>query len=146
MHVDTAQVLVNQLAKVGVKATIRQVDWATWLSDVYRGRKYEATIVSLDASIVSPRGFLDRYLSDAGSNFVNFASATFDQTYNAALAEIDETKRVALYKQAERVLSDEAASIFIQDIVGFWAFRKGFAGVVHYPAYVFDVSTIYRTR
>jgi peptide/nickel transport system substrate-binding protein len=146
MHVDTAQVLVNQFAKAGVKAAIRQVDWATWLSDVYRDRRYEATIISLDSATVSPRGFLDRYLSTAGSNFVNFASVVFDQTYGAALAELDEPRRIALYKQAERVLSDEAASVYIQDIVGFWAFRKGFAGVINYPAYVFDVSTIYRTR
>jgi peptide/nickel transport system substrate-binding protein len=146
MHVDTAQVLVNQLAKVGVQARIRQVDWATWLSDVYRGRKYEATIVSLDSAIVSPRGFLDRYVSSAGSNFVNFNSVAFDAVYSAALAELDEARRVALYKQAARVISEEAASVYIQDIAGFWAFRKGFAGVVHYPTYVFDVSTIYRTR
>jgi len=146
MHIDTAQVVVNQLAKVGVKATIRQVDWATWLSEVYQKRNYAATIISLDASFISPRGFLDRYLSGSGSNFVNFNSAAFDQAYQDALKELDEAKRIALYKKAQRVLSDEAASVYIQDIMGFWAFRKGFAGVVHYPAYVFDVSTIYRTR
>jgi peptide/nickel transport system substrate-binding protein len=146
MHVDTAQVLVNQLAKVGVRATIRQVDWATWLTDVYRDRQYQATVISLDASFMSPRGFLDRYRSSASSNFVNFQDATFDQVYGEAITEVDEAKRIALYKEAQRIISDNAVSVYLQDIVGFQAFRKGFAGFVSYPLYVFDVSTIYRTR
>jgi peptide/nickel transport system substrate-binding protein len=145
MHVDTAQVLVNQLAKAGVKATIRQLDWAAWLTDVYRGRQYQATVVSLDASFMSPRGFLDRYRSDAGSNFIGFQNADFDQVYSEAVTEVDEERRIALYKEAQRIISDNAASVYIQDILEFKAFRKGFAGFVTYPLYVFDVSTIYRT-
>jgi peptide/nickel transport system substrate-binding protein len=146
MHVDTAQVLVNQLARVGVKVTIRQIDWATWLSDVYRGRQYQATVISLDASFMSPRGFMDRYRSSASSNFVSFQNAAFDEVYSAAISEPDATRRIALYKEAQKVISDNAVSVYIQDIVEFKAFRKGFAGFVSYPLYVFDVSPIYRTR
>lgn len=146
MHVDTTQVLVNQLAKVGVKASIQQVDWATWLTDVYRGRQYQATVISLDASFMSPRGFLDRYRSSASSNFISFQDATFDQVYGQAITEVDEAKRIALYKETQRIISDNAASVYIQDILEFKAFRKGFAGFVSYPLYVFDVSTIYRTQ
>ncbi|MDR2417451.1 MAG: ABC transporter substrate-binding protein [Treponema sp.] len=146
MHVDTAQVLVNQLAKVGVETTIRQVDWATWLTDVYRGRQYQATVISLDASVMSPRGFLDRYRSSASSNFVSFQDPTFDQVYGEAITEVDEAKRSALYKESQRIISDNAVSVYLQDITEFKAFRKGFAGFVSYPLYVFDVSTIYRTR
>jgi peptide/nickel transport system substrate-binding protein len=60
MHVDTAQVLVNQLGKIGVAATIKQVDWATWLSEVYQGRRFQATIISLDSNSISPRSCLSR--------------------------------------------------------------------------------------
>ena len=37
-HVDTAQVIVEQLQAVGITAKINQVEWNTWLEDVYRGR------------------------------------------------------------------------------------------------------------
>ncbi|MDR3335325.1 MAG: ABC transporter substrate-binding protein [Treponema sp.] len=147
MHVDTAQVLVNQLGAIGITATIRLVDWATWLSDVYRGRHYQATIISLDAPNVSPRSFLSRYRSDANNNFVNFHSPAFDQVYDAVLIEPDEGKRVALYQEAQRILSEEAASVYIQDIMHFNTFSKGaFGGVVNYPLYVFDASTIYSIK
>ncbi len=36
-HMDTAQVLVQQLAAVGVRATIQPIEWESWISDVYTG-------------------------------------------------------------------------------------------------------------
>ncbi|MDR0562244.1 MAG: ABC transporter substrate-binding protein [Spirochaetaceae bacterium] len=147
IHIDTGQVLVNQLERIGITATIKLVDWASWLSGVYRERRYEATIISLDAYTVSPRGFLDRYLSDAGSNFVNFSSPRYDEIYDKALHETQETARIELYKQAQRIISEEAASVYLQDIWGFRVFPKGrFGGAVNYPLYVIDFSTVYRTQ
>ncbi|MDR1949186.1 MAG: ABC transporter substrate-binding protein [Spirochaetaceae bacterium] len=146
MHVDTAQVIVNQLAKIGVTASIKLVDWATWLEDVYFGRHYQATIISLDAPQVSPDSFLSRYRSDSESNFVNFKSPAFDRVYDAARTEVDETNRIRLFKEAQRLISEEAASVYIQDILGFRVFVKGYAGVVNYPLYVFDLSVIYKTK
>jgi peptide/nickel transport system substrate-binding protein len=146
MHVDTAQVIVNQLAKIGVSVTIRLVDWPTWLQDIYQGRQYEATIISLDAPTISPRGFLARYHSANRSNFVNFRSPAYDRVYDAALTEADEQKRTELYKQAQRIISEEAAGVYIQDIVGFWAFPRNYGGFVSYPLYVLDFAAIYRTE
>jgi peptide/nickel transport system substrate-binding protein len=143
MHVDTAQVLVNQLARIGIAVNIKQVDWATWLSDVYRGRNFQATIISLDSNSISPRSFLARYRSDAGSNFINFNNAAFDSLYDSILVELDDAKRTALYKSAQKLISDNAASVYIQDILGFKVLPKGrFSGVVNYPLFVIDFSTI----
>jgi peptide/nickel transport system substrate-binding protein len=147
MHVDTAQVIVNQLSRIGINASIKLVDWATWLSETYRGRNYQATIISLDANNVSPRSFLSRYLSDSESNFINYRSEAFDRIYNAAQAEADGGKRAALYRDAQKRISDDAASVYIQDILGFRAFPRGrFAGTRNYPLYVEDFSAIYRIK
>ena len=144
MHIDTAQVIVNQLTAAGILATIQLVDWGTWLSEVYSARKYKATIISLDAANVSPRSFLSRYLSGSSSNFINYKSPDFDRIYNAALSEHNEARRISLYKECQRIISAEAASVYIQDIIGFRAFSAGrFAGIVNYPLYVIDFSTIY---
>ncbi|MDR2246188.1 MAG: ABC transporter substrate-binding protein [Treponema sp.] len=146
MHVDTAQVIVNQLAKIGVTAAIKLVDWPAWLSDVYQGRQYEATIISVDAPTISPRGFLARYHSANRGNFVNFKSPAYDEVYDAALTEIDEAVRVERYKEAQRILSAEAASVYIQDIIGFRAFPKNAGGFVKYPLYVLDFAPVYKTN
>ena len=145
MHVDTAQVIVSQLGDAGINGTIRLVDWATWLSEVYRGRNYQTTIISLDAGNVSPRSFLSRYLSGDDANFVNFKNPDYDRVYSAALVERDGEKRIALYREAQRIISDNAASVYIQDILGFRAFSAGrFGGTVNYPLYVIDFAPMYR--
>jgi len=145
MHVDTAQVIVGQLTKIGVDASIKLVDWATWLSDVYRHRQYQATIISLDGENVSPRSFLSRYHSSAGDNFINFANADFDRVYEAALSEIDNEKRAQLYREAQRIIAASAASVYIQDIFYLKAFRTGtYGGVLDYPLYVIDFASMYR--
>ncbi|MCL2179772.1 MAG: ABC transporter substrate-binding protein [Treponema sp.] len=144
MHVDTAQVIVNQLERIGVNASIRLVDWNTWLSNVYRGRNYQATIVSLDSPNVSARSFLNRYLSNNSGNFINFSSADYDRVFNSALSETDPEKRKTFYKQAQRIIAENAASVYLQDILYFTALKGGsFAGVLDYPLYVIDFSSIY---
>jgi peptide/nickel transport system substrate-binding protein len=144
MHVDTAQVIADQLSKIGIDVSIRLVEWAVWLSDVYHERKYQATIISLDSPVVSPRSFLSRYSSDDSRNFINYSSADFDRVFGAILVETNEDKRIALYKEAQRIISADAASVYIQDILAFRAFRKGlYGGVLNYPLYVNDFAAIH---
>jgi len=145
MHVDTAQVIVNQLQKIGVDASIKLVDWPTWFSEVYRGRQYQATIISLDSPVVSPRNFLARYRTGNSGNFINFSNAQYDRIFDSSLGETDETRRIRLYKDAQRVAAENAASVFIQDILYYKAFRaNAYAGVLNYPLLIVDFSSIYR--
>jgi peptide/nickel transport system substrate-binding protein len=133
---------------VGIKATIRLTDWSSWLSDVYRGRKFEATIISFDGSSVplSPRSFLGRYVSSSGSNFINFNNADYDRVYNAALLESDSANRTALYREIQHIISEHAASVYIQDIMSFKVFAVGFSGALNYPLNALDFSTIVKTN
>jgi peptide/nickel transport system substrate-binding protein len=147
MHVDTAQVIVNQLEQIGIKTSIKLVDGASWLTDIYFGRQYQATIISLDSQNVSPRSFLSRYRSGSSDNFINFSSMDFDKIYDNILAETNETTRIQFYKQAQFAVVENAASVFLQDIFYFKVFRGGrFSGVLNYPLYVIDFSTIYITE
>lgn len=144
VHVDTAQVIVNQLAKVGITMKIQEVDWPTWLEKVYTNRDYEATIISVDGSIASPTAFLARYVSTAHNNFVNFNSADFDAVYAKAVAAVDQAERVQLFKEAQKVISDEAASVYIQDISNILVYTSAFTGFKDYPLYAVDFAAIAR--
>jgi len=139
VHVDTAEVIINQLKKVGITATIKQVDWPTWLSEVYKNRNYEGTIISIDSPTLSAKGFLSRYSSTSSSNFINYNNKKYDELFSKAVAELDENKRIDLYKQAQKLLSDDGASVYIQDIASLTVLKKGFSGLTSYPLYVFDV-------
>jgi peptide/nickel transport system substrate-binding protein len=141
-HVDTAQVLSEQLKSIGVTAKIQEVEWNSWLQDVYSDRNYEATVVGVDASTLAASSLLARYVSDAGRNFVNFNSAAYDEAYANAQSTSDDAAKTGYYKECLKILSEEAASVYIQDLPEFVAVNKKYTGYVFYPLYVQDISKI----
>ena len=140
-HVATAQVLVQQLAKVNVKMNIQLIEWSTWLSEVYKERNFEATVVGLDAAL-APSDMLKRYQSTASNNFLNYSDAEFDKRYNTAKNSTDMTEKINEYQEAQRILTEDAASVYLQDPAKYVAIKKDLTGFVFYPVYVLDMSTI----
>lgn len=141
-HIDTAQVLLEQLKRIGVDASIELIEWDTWLSDVYADRNYEATVIGVDASTLTAPALLGRYVSTASNNFVNFSSEAYDEAYAQAQASVDDAEKTQYYKQCEQILSEECASVYIQDLAEFVAVRKNYSGYEFYPLYVQDFSKL----
>lgn len=142
-HVNTAVVLAEQLKAVGITAQIQQVDWNTWLTEVYGNRDFEATVVGFDASTLSASSLLARWVSDNGKNMINYNNADYDTAFAAAQASIDDQERTELYKQCLQILSDTAANVYLQDLADFVAIRPDLEGFQFYPLYVMDMSTIH---
>ena len=144
-HIDTAQVIVEQLKEVGVTAEIQLVEWGTWLSDVYAGRQFQSTVVGVDASTMTARALLERFTSTAGNNFINYNNADYDALFQQAVSSADDAAQTAAYKQALANLTENAANVYIQDLADLVAVRKGLEGVRFYPIYVLDLSGIHYT-
>lgn len=144
-HVDTAQVIAQQLEKIGIKVKIETVEWAVWLDRIYKGRDYDLTIIGLDGKL-NPYDILNKYLSDARNNFFNYKSEAFDETLKAAVKEIDDAKQVELYKKAQTILAQDAAAVYIMDPNLNVALSNKLAGYKQYPLYVQDLSTVYFTE
>ena len=142
-HIDTAQVLVEQFKKIGVNASIKSVEWDTWLSETYVGRNYQATVIGLDASELTASSLLDRYVSTSDKNFINFKSENFDKEYSLAKSTVDDVEQTTHYKKCLEVLADEAASVYIEDLPTFVAIRNTIGGYEFYPLYVQDFSKLY---
>lgn len=142
-HVDTAQVIVEELKNIGVNATIKPVEWSVWLEETYSNRNYQATVVGVDASNLSARAMLERFTSAADNNFINFKDEKYDEIFKKAIAETDEEKQTELYKELEGILTERAANVYIQDLANMVAVSDNYDGYVFYPLYVQDMSTIY---
>ena len=142
-HMDTAEVLVQQLAQIGVNATIEPIEWESWVSDVYAGRQFQSTVVGVDASTMTARALLERFTSTYGKNFINYSNADYDALFQQVLTTYDDAAQTALYKDMERNLTENAANVYIQDLADLVAVRKGLEGVTFYPIYVLDLATIH---
>jgi peptide/nickel transport system substrate-binding protein len=142
-HIDTAQVLVEQLKAIGVDAQINLVEWDSWLSDVYADRNFESTVVGVDASSLTAGALLSRFVSDASNNFINYNNADYDAAYQRAVSTTDDEEKTAAYKECETILSEDAANVYIQDLAEFVAINKKYAGYEFYPLYVQDLAKLY---
>jgi peptide/nickel transport system substrate-binding protein len=145
-HVDTAQVLVEQLKAAGINATIKLVDWKTWLSDVYTNRNFQSTVVGVDAANMTARALLERFTTDNEGNFINYSNQDYDALFQKALAEKDDAKRTDLYKQMEKNLTEHAANVYLQDLADLVAIRTDLAGYQFYPIYVMDLANVHYVK
>ena len=141
-HVDTAQVIAEQLKAVGINAKVEMVEWATWYSEVYKGEKYQGTIIGLDSNL-APSDILRFYPSTSSKNFMNYSSAQFDEVYAKAGMEADDAKKVAYYKDLQRMLTEDAAAVFVQNPALTVAVSNKLDGYTFYPVFVQEMATMY---
>ena len=119
--------------------------WTSWLNDTYIGRDFQATLVGVDASYLTARAMLERFTSTADDNFINYNNPEYDQLFQQAITSTDDETQTQLYKQMERVLTETAANVYLQDLANFVAMNKDLGGLEFYPVYVLDLSTVYYT-
>lgn len=144
-HVDTAQVISEQLKQVGIRATLKQIEWSSWLEDVYNNAKYEATIIGLTGKL-DPHEVLGRYESTYAKNFYKFSNSEFDALIEQARTELDETARADLYKQAQELLTEQAVAVFIMDPSRNVAMKQNLQGFKMYPVQKYDFAAMYFTE
>ena len=142
-HVDTALVLSQQLAAVGITAEVQEVPWENWVQDIYKGRQYEATVSGIAASDMTAREMLQRYTTDHSKNFINFSDAEFDSVVEQAMTTLDMEEQVALYQRAQEILNEQVGSLWLQDLCDLVVMDRRLDGMVFYATYVLDMSTIY---
>ena len=141
-HVDTAQIISEQLKKIGIKVEIELVEWATWLEKVYKNADYEATIIGL-SGMLDPNDILVRYTSYYSRNFVRYDNDEYDRLISSAILETDDVRRAEMYKEAQKVILEDAGSVFICDPNQNIVCRKDLKGYVAYPVPFTDISKLY---
>ena len=95
---------------LGVEVEIQQVEWATYLEDLNK-QKYQAFAgLGWEADYPDPQDFLDiLFHSNSSLNHGGFSNVEVDALLEEARVEPDAVKRVALYRDAERLIVEGAA-------------------------------------
>lgn len=138
---ETCEMIVSDLAEVGITATIETVDNATFNASMgnrstpgedfpwgmfFMG--YGAGTADCDEGLrriweTSPDG-------NNNNNYGWYSNAEVDRLLNAAAVEMDETARLDLYKQAQQILYiDDPAAVWTNDRFNIWATTSKVEGV-----------------
>ena len=95
---------------LGIEIEIQQVEWATYIQDLHRGRLQAWSGLSWQADYPDPQTFIDvLFRSDSGINYGGYANPRVDEYVVAAQTEQDTAKRAGLYNDAEQIVVSEAA-------------------------------------
>lgn len=144
-HVDSAQIIADELSQVGINVTLNQVEWSTWLQDVYKGGNFQATVIGFDGTL-APSDWLKKYVTDDAKNFMHYSNTEYDDVFNTAYTTVDDDVKVENYKKAQMILAEDAAAVYIEDPANLVAISKKFGGYTFYPTAAEDMSLLYQVE
>lgn len=105
-----AEVIQESFSKIGVKAKIQSVDWATYLEQAGKG-EFDAYMLGWTGDNGDADNFLYTLLDKDSIGSNNYSYYSNDQLHDIlikAQTESDQPKRNELYKQAQAIIHDDA--------------------------------------
>lgn len=145
LHRGAGEIIVDQLAQVGIDLKIQVIEWGTWLEQINANREYELTVVGFTGRL-DPNSLLNRYQSASSRNLSNFNSPRYDELLAKGLVESDPQKRVEIYHELQTILAQEASNVYIMDPSQLAVMRQEIEGWNNYPVYVLDLAGLSRTQ
>ncbi|MGN8048506.1 ABC transporter substrate-binding protein [Curtobacterium sp. 22159] len=120
-------VLKSQLADVGISLTVKRVDFATWLSQVFEAPKSGKRDFDLSmVDHVEARDFGNWANPDY---YFGYDNAEVQSLYAESVAATNESDKVAALQKAARIVSEDAAGEWLYTATSITAVRKGVTGV-----------------
>ncbi len=119
-------VLKSQLADVGITLTVKRVDFATWLSQVFEAPKSGTRDFDLSmVNHVEARDFGNWANPDY---YFGYDNAEVQSLYADSVAATDEATKVADLQKAAKIVSEDAAGEWLYTATSITAVRKGVTG------------------
>ncbi|HEA69572.1 MAG TPA: hypothetical protein ENI07_22585 [Desulfobacterales bacterium] len=120
-HVKAGEMYQDMLEKVGMNVQIKLVDWSTWISDVYRGAKYDLTVIGHTGKL-DPHGTLGRY--GTAKRYVKWVNPRAAELISNAKKTSGFENRKKLYDEALEIMATEVPFMYLGSSLRRVAFRK----------------------
>ncbi|MCV2887514.1 ABC transporter substrate-binding protein [Ruegeria aquimaris] len=130
------EIIAAQLAAVGIKAEITNVEWAQWLETVFKGKNFGLTIVShtepMDIGIYARPEYYFQYDNPAFQELMTTLNSTTDPD-----------KRTELMQQAQRIISEDYVNGYLFQLAALSVAKAGVQGLwANAPTAATDLSAI----
>lgn len=108
----SGEVVAAQLAEIGVKVELVSMEWVGWLGEVYARHDFDMTIVAH----VEP---MDYGIYGRDTYYFGYGKPAFKELLTRLDAASDETQRLALLGDVQRMIAEDAVNIFLFELPGF---------------------------
>jgi peptide/nickel transport system substrate-binding protein len=116
------EIIAAQLAQVGIRAEIVNVEWAQWLETVFRGKTFGLTIVShtepMDIGIYANPDYYFQYDNPTLQDLMRTLNATTDPG-----------ARTALLAEAQTIIANDAVNGYLFQLAALSVARAGVQGL-----------------
>jgi peptide/nickel transport system substrate-binding protein len=132
---SVALVLLDELKKHGIAASVRELDWTIFLNDV-KNHQFDAVVLGWQMSTTEPDAYQVWHSSQAankGSNAISYKNARVDEILEAYRLEFDPQKRIQMYKEFQEIIHDEQPYTFLYVGKRVSAVHRRFQGVEVFP-------------
>jgi peptide/nickel transport system substrate-binding protein len=108
-------VIQEHLRQVGIELEIRSYEFATYFADIVRGNFQIFTLIWTGGALVDPdmlrRVFHSQQLPPAGYNRGYYRNGELDRVLDDATRALDEEERRRLYREAQKIIAEDAPYI-----------------------------------
>lgn len=130
------EIVAAQLAEIGVEVKIENVEWAQWLTGVYKNKNFDLTIISH----VEPGDYAIYANPDY---YFGYDSADYRALAAKVAAAPDEAARIAALGDVQRKLSDDAVNGYLFQLAQVTVTAKGLVGLWRdSPVFANDLSAV----
>lgn len=130
------EIVAAQLAAVGIKAQIINVEWAQWLETVFKGKDFGLTIIShtepMDIGIYARPDYYFQYDNPA-----------FQELMKTLTATSDPEQRTALLQQAQKIIADDYVNGYLFQLPALTVAKAGVQGLwANAPTQATDLTAV----
>lgn len=130
------EIIAAQLAKVGIKLKLQNVEWAQWLSGTYTNKNYDLTLISH----VEPFDLGNFAKPDY---YWGYHSEAFNQLYDKIKNTPRPADRARLLGDAQRLLAEDSVHAFLYQPQWVTVANKGLRGLwKDMPIFVNDLAAL----
>ncbi len=130
------EIIAAQLAEVGIKAEIINVEWAQWLESVFKGKDFGLTIVShtepMDIGIYARPDY-----------YFQYDNPDFQQLMETLNSTTDPAERDKLLGDAQRIIAEDFVNGYLFQLAALSVAKAGVQGLwVNAPTAANDLTAI----
>jgi peptide/nickel transport system substrate-binding protein len=142
-----AEVVQDQLRKVGIRVTFDKMERAAYLDDVAGKRNFAASLRMINATVRDADAVLTRRFHSSmvggGNNYAGYSNPEVDALIEQARKSSDNAERLALYTQIYGILKEDVPLIPIYTETIFMFFSSKLKNMRPHPVYRFPVHGMY---
>ncbi len=132
---QVSEMLAAELARAGVTARVRTLEWAAFIERVDAG-EFEAASLAWSAVDPNPDPYPYWHSSQCPPHGLNngcYRNPEADRLMEEARRELDPSKRTALFHRLQRIFRDDAPAIFLVNSTQKFGFDRSVRGVTTSP-------------